>query len=93
MSFWKSLFGGQPSVAEPKLGEPVEYKGFVIRAAPMAEGGKYLTAGFIEKDVAGERKTHHFIRADNHASFDQAAEFSVGKARQIIDLQGDRVFD
>jgi hypothetical protein len=94
MSFWKTLFGGGPkAAAEPRLGEAVEYKGFVIRAAPIAEGGRFLTAGVIEKEVAGERKTHRFIRADTHPTFDAAVSFSLDKARQIIDLQGDRVFD
>jgi hypothetical protein len=94
MSFWKTLFGrGPKAAAEPRLGEAVEYKGFVIRAAPMNEGGRFLTAGVIEKDVAGERRTHRFIRADTHPTFDAAASFSLDKARQIIDLQGERMFD
>lgn len=93
MSFWNTLFGGGPKAAEPRLGEAVEYKGYVIRSAPIAEGSKYLTAGVIEKEVAGERKTHRFIRADTHPTFDAAVSFSFDKARQIIDLQGDRMFD
>jgi hypothetical protein len=95
MSFWKSLFGGKAAAgdAEPTLGEAVEYNGFVIRAAPIAESGRYLTAGVIEKEVAGVRKTHRFIRADTFASRDEAVTFSVGKARQIIDLMGERIFD
>jgi hypothetical protein len=94
MSFWKSLFGGRSSApsAEQKVGEAVEYNGFVIRAAPIAEGGKFLTAGIIEKEIGGERKTHRFIRADTHPTFDAAAAFSLAKARQIVDLQGDRMF-
>ena len=94
MSFWRSLFGGGArGEAAGRAAEPVEYKGFVIRAAPFKEGGKWLTAGTIEKEIAGARKTHRFVRADSHASFDQAASFSVDKARQIIDLMGDRLFD
>jgi hypothetical protein len=94
MSFWKSLFGGKPE-SEPggETGEPVEYKGFVIRAAPFKSEGRYQTAGVITKDVAGERKEHRFIRADSHATLEQAAAFSLDKARQIIDLQGDRLFN
>ena len=95
MSFWKSLFGGRPSAgsAAQQSGEPVEYNGFVIRAAPFQEGGRFQTAGIIEKEIAGVRKQHRFVRADTHASFDEAAAFSLTKARQIIDLQGDRLFD
>lgn len=92
MSFLKSLFGGRSAPAMPQ-GEPVEYKGYVIRPAPFQNGGQYQTAGTIEKDVDGVRKEHRFIRADSHASLEDAMNFSVSKARQIVDLQGDRMFD
>jgi len=91
MSFWKSLFGGSSGGVE-KASEPVEYNGFTIRATPYKSEGQYQTAGVIEKDVAGVRKEHKFIRADRHASYDDAVEFSLGKARQIVDQQGDRMF-
>jgi hypothetical protein len=93
MSFWKSLFGGGSSAGAPAASAPVEYKGFTIRAAPFKEGDKYQTAGTIEKEVAGVRKEHRFIRADSHVSLDEAASFSITKARQMIDLQGERIFD
>ena len=38
------------------------------------------------------RKEHRFIRADAFASFDDAVTFTLGKARQMVDLQGDRLF-
>ena len=50
------------------------------------------TAGVITKDIGGVAKEHKFIRADRHASYDDAVEFSLGKARQIVDQQGDRMF-
>lgn len=94
MSFLKSLFGKRSSGdAAEKLGEPVEYRGFILRAAPFESGGQYQTAGLIEKEIAGVRKQHRFIRADRLASFDDAAEFSLTKARQIVDQLGDRMFD
>jgi len=92
MSFWKNLFGGGSAGGAEKASEPVEYNGFIIRATPYKSEGQYQTAGLIEKDVAGVRKEHKFIRADRHASYDDAVEFSVGKARQIVDQQGDRMF-
>lgn len=92
MSFWKSLFGGRAESAE-KLGDPVEYNGFIIRAAPFKEGGRYQTAGVIEKEIAGVRKEHRFIRADSHASLETAVEFTLVKARQIVDQMGERMFD
>jgi hypothetical protein len=91
MSFWKSLFGGSSGSAE-KASEPFEYNGFTIRAVPYKAEGQYQTAGTIEKEIAGVRKEHKFIRADRHASYEDAVEFSIGKARQIIDQQGDRMF-
>ena len=93
MSFWKSLFGGGTSdSADGKPGAPVEYNGFTIRAAPYKAEGQYQTAGIITKDVGGVTKEHKFIRADRHASFDDAVEFSLSKARQIVDQQGERLF-
>jgi len=94
MSFLKSLFGfGATSSSAERLSEPVAYKGFVIRAAPFQSEGQYQTAGIIEKEIDGVCKQHRFIRADRHASFDDAVEFTLHKARQIIDQIGERIFD
>lgn len=94
MSFWKSLFGGGSSdSAEAEPSAPVEYNGFIIRAAPYKADGQYQTAGIVEKEINGVRKEHKFIRADRHASYDDAVEFSLAKARQIVDQVGERVFD
>jgi len=94
MSIWRTLFGGgERAAAQPKVGETIEYNGFTIQAAPLHEGGKWLTAGLISKAMAGETKTHRFVRADSHATFEQAASFSLDKGRQIVDLMGERVFN
>lgn len=97
MSFWKSLFGGRPAGgaggAAPQASAPEDYNGFRIRAAPFKNGAQFQAAGFIEKEVDGVRKEHHFIRADFFPSHEDAVRFSLSKARQIIDLQGERVFD
>ena len=91
MSFWKKLFGaGEAKEEAPSA--PVDHKGFTIRAAPFAADGQYQTAGSISKEIAGETKTHEFIRADRHASREDAVTFSISKARQIIDEQGERIF-
>jgi len=92
MSFWKSLFGARAESAE-LLGDPVEYNGFIIRAAPYKNNGNYQTAGTIEREIGGVRKEHRFIRADAYAAYDDAVTFTVNKARQIIDLQGDKIFE
>lgn len=95
MSFLKSLFGfGKSSEpASPAVDAMEEYKGFTIKAALMQAGGEHQLAGTIEKDVGGELKIYKFIRADKFSSKDDAAAAALGKGRQIIDEQGDRVFD
>jgi hypothetical protein len=89
---WSRLAGASGERAAP--GEPaIEYKGYRIRAAPYRTSGLYQTAGTIEKDTPEGVKAHQFIRADTHHSREDAVSFTVAKARQIIDLQGDRMFD
>ena len=82
-------------VAEPAVepaAEAVEYKGFRIRPEPYSARGGYQTAGIIEKDFEAGVKEHRFVRAETHPSKDDAVAFSVTKAKQIIDEQGDRLF-
>jgi hypothetical protein len=92
MSFFSALFGRGGSTSAAKTADPVEYKGYVITAAPYKNNGHYQTAGTIARDIGGVRKEHRFIRADAYASYDDAVNFTLSKARQIIDLQGDRIF-
>jgi hypothetical protein len=92
MSFLSALFGRRAAAESAKLAEPVEYKGFIIRAAPFKNEGHYQTAGFIEREIGGVRKEHRFIRADAYANYDDAVSFTLTKGRQIIDLQGERIF-
>ena len=91
MSFWSALFGGRGAAAE-KVSDPVEYKGYVIRATPFKNNGHYQTSGIIEREIGGVKKEHRFIRADAYAGYDDAVTFTINKARQIIDLQGERIF-
>ena len=88
--FFKSIFSGSTSSTNPvsAASEPLEYKGFSIEAAPIDEGGKYRTAGYISGELEGEIKRVHFIRADENTDRQQAIDHSVSKARQIIDEQG-----
>ncbi len=92
MSLLSALFGRLAAAKTEKVPEPVEYKGFIIRAAPYKNDGQYQTAGTIEREINGVRREHRFIRADAYASYDDAVNFTLGKARQIIDLQGERIF-
>ena len=94
MSFWKSLFGGGTAgqTASSKPAQEAEHNGFKIAAEPYAATGGFQIAGTISKEINGEIKTHRFVRADTMASLEEAANFSIVKARQIIDQQGDRLF-
>ncbi len=70
----------------------VDYKGCTIRPTPRRQGSRWLTAGVIRKQFADGVKEHRFIRADTHSTKDDADAFSIAKAKQIIDEQGDRLF-
>ncbi len=78
---------------EPRADAPVAYKDFEIVAAPRHEGGQWIVAGTIRKSGDAGTREHHFIRADSYSSRDGAAEFTVVKAKQMIDLEGDHLFD
>jgi hypothetical protein len=96
MSFWKKLFGGGSGGTSSEPARPmqtVEHKGYVIEARPYSEGGQFQVAGVIFKGEGEARKEHKFIRADRFPTMDEAADFAVIKGRQIIDQQGDRIFD
>ena len=94
MSFWKALFG-RSEAAAPVPGPSVteEYNGHTIEAAPYPEEGQFQVAGVISRLVDGERKVHRFVRADRFPSHDEACRFALIKARQIIDLGGDTLFE
>ena len=83
------LFG---NAAAPPEEDPVEYTGYRIRPAPFPRLGQYQTAGIIEKETGGEVKEHRFVRAETHSSHEEAIAFSIAKAKQIIDEQGERLF-
>jgi hypothetical protein len=89
---WNRLTGGRGAAADGPAFEAVEYEGYRIRPAPYAAGSGYQTAGVIEKDFPDGVKEHRFVRAETHPSRDDAVAFSISKAKQIIDQQGDRIF-
>ena len=99
--FFKGLFGGGGGDGDsgdsgddaPAVGQPIEYEGFRLYAAPEKRGGQWLTAGRITKEIDGTIKEHHFIRADTSSTLDDAAELSLFKAKRIVDEQGDKMFE
>jgi hypothetical protein len=70
----------------------VEYKDFRITPAPERQASGWNTAGVIAKTFEDGVKEHRFIRVDTHTDKDAAIAFSITKAQQIIDEQGDRLF-
>lgn len=95
MSWLRKLFGGGGSATTngAASGPAEEYKGFSIRPSLMQAGSEYQLAGSIEKDVDWEVRRHDFVRADRFASRTDAQSAALTKARQIIDEQGERLFD
>ena len=92
-SLWTKLgsSSGEGASQAPAV-EPVEYKGYSITPAPYKAGSQYQTAGVIRKETAEGLKEHRFVRADTHASLDDAIAFAVSKAKQIIDSQDEAMF-
>jgi hypothetical protein len=87
------LFGAaRGEEAAAPQGEAVEHNGFLIYPQPIRQGGQFLTAGLIAKDYPEGRKEHRFIRADTHASAEDASRLMVQKAQRVIDEMGDRLF-
>mgnify|MGYP003645469566 FL=1 len=96
MSFWNKLFGGGSSNAEPAgdkvLGEE-GHKGFLIKAIEMKAGSELQLAGTIEKEIDGELKTYRFVRADRMTSRDDLTAMALSKGKQIVDEQGEKIFN
>jgi hypothetical protein len=89
MSLLSRLFGGGgPKPAK----EPEVHKDFRIYPEPQSGAGGFRLAARIEKEIGGETKVHHMIRADTIQSAEEAEAFSIRKAKQLIDEQGDRIF-
>ena len=91
MSILSKLFGG--GGGKSAAAEPVAHEGFRIYPEPQNEGGQYRLQARIEKDVGGELRSHHLIRADVFTSADDAAEAAVAKAKMLIDQLGDGLFN
>ena len=88
---WARLATGSGSNEPPDVA-PVEYKGYRIRPTPYATNGQFQTAGVIERQAPDGVKEHRFIGAERHQTRDDAIAFTISKAKQIIDMQGDRIF-
>ena len=93
MSIFSKLFGGGGRAAETaNEPDPIEHQGYLIFAEPIKEGTQFRIAARIEKEIAGEKKVHHLIRADTLGNYDEAVSASENKAKVMIDQMGDMIF-
>ncbi len=91
--FLRNLFGaGAAGESRQEAGSTVDYKGYTIRPASRRQGSQWLTVGVISKTFDDDVKEHQFIRADTYATKQDADACSILKAKQIIDEQGDKLF-
>jgi hypothetical protein len=88
MSLLSRLF----SKSTPKTPDPILHKDCRIFSQPVAASGGYRIAARIEKDFAGQIKTHLMQRADTCTSLSEATDLSIAKAKQAIDQLGDTLF-
>ena len=93
MSLLKKLFGGGDASPSKPAQKPETYKDFTITPEPMPADGQHRISAIITKEVNGELKSHHLIRADTLMTPEAAAEAAFEKARTLIDQQGDRLFN
>ncbi|GEA50372.1 transcriptional activator HlyU [Vibrio inusitatus NBRC 102082] len=92
MGWFSRLFGSKESPQEVIV-EPIEYKGYLIYAEPIAEGGQYRIAGRITQGEGESMKTHRFIRSDLLGNQDDANELMLKKAQMLIDQMGETIFN
>ncbi|NKB64935.1 MAG: hypothetical protein GKR95_23415 [Gammaproteobacteria bacterium] len=83
----KSLFSGSPSNGQPSPEATVEYDGFRITPCPQNTKGSWSTEAIIEKDIDGETRRHHFIRADHSSGKIYFARQSSLKAPKVLGSQ------
>ena len=90
MKFLRGLGGAKSEDAVKH--DAVDYKGFRIVPTPRKAQGGWTTEGVISKDEGEHTRSERFIRADMLMSEDEAVNYSVTKAKKIIDEQGERLF-
>jgi hypothetical protein len=90
MKFLRGLGSGK--IAASAKHEAVDYKGFSIVPTPRKVPGGWTTEGVISKEAGESTRSERFIRADMLMSENEAVDYSVMKAKKIIDEQGERLF-
>lgn len=89
--FLKRIFGGgADNENAPKATEPDDvYKGVEVFAQPVKDEGQWRVAGLMRKSAGGETIERRFMRADLLPDEASAKTTALGKARLIIDQNGD----
>jgi hypothetical protein len=91
--FLSRWFAREEAGHETAAGEPVAYQGFTITPEPYRNRGQWQLAARITKDVAGETREHHLVRADLLTDAEEARRHAVMKAQRLIDERGDGLFE
>lgn len=91
MGFLTNLFGGGPRKPALREKEAVEYRGFRIVPAPAQEPNGWRIGAMISKEVDGELRSYHMVRADVFAEMDFVVELTIRKAKLVIDEQGEKI--
>ncbi len=86
MAFWDKWFSSPSADTTPV--KTLEYKGYLIEATPYRNGGQWQLSGVISKDG----KHHQFVRADQFADKNEAADIALSKGQLIVDQSGDGMF-
>jgi len=89
--FRRLVAGG--GAAEPKVTAREEYNGFELLAIPVKDARGWRVAGSVVKATDGDERRHDFVRADVYPAQEDASTVSLRKAKQLVDEQGDRLFD
>lgn len=92
------LFRGLKGARDPRSKDDaprgaVQYYEYIIVPVDKKEDGHWLAAGVISKEFDDGVREYRFVRGDRHGDKVIARNFSVTKAQQIIDAEGDRIFD
>ena len=88
--FIKNRFAHGVDAKAASRDRAVNYEGCTIIPVPRKTGNGWTTEGDIEREVDGEVRSEHFIRAETHTDPEQAISHTITKAKRIIDEQWTR---
>nr|WP_316653877.1 HlyU family transcriptional regulator [uncultured Gellertiella sp.] len=93
VSKFLSFLGTKPADAGAATTSSREsYQDVELVAHPLREGNQFRISGTIERRSGDSLMQRHFIRADVFSNEKDAVDFTFRKARQIVDQQGQTLF-